>query len=411
MRPELLFLLAGRMAGASFVMMENPLKICMVCYSFYETDNRVRRYSEFLTTHGHQVDVLSLRMGEERFPESINGVRVYRLQRRIVNEKGKFSYLFKILAFFLKAFMTINLLFLKKRYDVVHVHNVPDFLVFAAIIPKLFGSKIILDIHDILPEFYINKFSKTESSFVFKVLLWIERISINFSDHVIISNHLWYEKLLKRDVPKNKLSVIMNYPDPRHFYSRNLEKEKNKIILVYPGTLNYHQGLDLAIKAFSKVKDKIPTAEFHIYGEGRDRKILGELVSELGLDTRVLFKGRLPTDKLAIEVSKADIGVVPKRDDNFGGEAFSTKILEFMIMGIPAIVSATRIDQYYFNDSIVRFFKPSDIDDLSKAMARLVLDEGERTRLSKNASEYVKDMNWGVRQKEYFEILENLVTA
>ena len=298
--------------------------------------------------------------------------------------------------------------FIKKRYEIIHIHNVPDFLVFTAIIPKMFGTKVILDIHDILPEFYASKFSKNESSAIVKFIKLIENLSVCFSDHVIISNHLWGEKLVRRSSPNKKISVIMNYPDPEYFFPRNVEKVGGKVILAYPGTLNYHQGVDVAIRALFLIKDKIQQVEFVIYGDGKDRLALEAMVSELGLERQVIFKGRIPLDKLAEEVSKADIGIVPKRDDDFGGEAFSTKTLEFMAMGIPIILSATRIDRYYFNESVVRFFRPGDAADLSVAMTQLIEDANERKRLSKNAFEFVKEMSWKVRKKEYLDIVESL---
>ena len=390
--------------------MKNALNICMVSYSFYEMDNRVRRYAETLAKLGNQVDVISLRKEGGGFTEIINGVQVFRIQKRLLNEKGKISYLLKILYFFIKSFILISALYIKKRYKIIHIHNVPDFLVFTAIIQKLCGAKIILDIHDILPEFYASKFSKNEKSTIIKSLKWIENISVKFSDHVIISNHLWGEKLVQRSAPNTKITVIMNYPDSTYFYPRNVKKMDGKIILTYPGTLNHHQGLDVAIQALSLIKDKAQHVEFIIYGEGEDRLTLEAMVSELGLEKQVLFKGRLPLDILADEVSKADIGIVPKRDDNFGGEAFSTKTLEFMAMGIPVIVSATKIDRFYFSDSVVRFFKPDDANDLSTAMKQLIESADERKRLSENAAEFVKEMSWEVRKKEYLDIVESLAS-
>jgi len=390
--------------------MKNALNICMVSYSFYEMDNRVRRYAETLAKLGNRVDVIALRKEDAGFTETINGVQVFRIQKRLLNEKGKISYLLKILYFFIKSFILISGLYIKKRYEIIHIHNVPDFLVFTAFIPKLCGAKVILDIHDILPEFYASKFSKNEKSSIIKSLKWIESISVKFSDHVIISNHLWGEKLVQRSAPNTKITVIMNYPDSTYFYPRNVKKIDGKIILTYPGTLNHHQGLDVAIRALSLIKDKVQHVEFIIYGDGKDRLTLEAMVSELGLEKQVLFKGRLPLDMLAEEVSKADIGIVPKRDDNFGGEAFSTKTLEFMAMGIPVIVSATKIDRYYFSDSVVRFFKPDDANDLSAAMKQLIENVDDRKRLSENAAEFVKEMSWEVRKKEYLDIVESLAS-
>ena len=141
-----------------------------------------------------------------------------------------------------------------------------------------------------------------------------------------------------------------------------------RFILSYPGTLNWHQGLDIAVKAFALVQPQAPGMEFHIYGEGSARAEIERLVGELGLQGKVLVKDPLPLREIAAVMANADLGVVPKRNDSFGGEAFSTKILEFMALGVPVLVADTRIDRHYFNDTLVRFFKSSDVEALAQAM-------------------------------------------
>jgi glycosyltransferase involved in cell wall biosynthesis len=179
--------------------------------------------------------------------------------------------------------------------------------------------------------------------------------------------------------------------------------------MIYPGTLNWHQGLDIAIKAFDKIKEKVPEAEFHIYGDGPSKPALVNLVEDLGLEMRVLLNGTRPLDKMAEIMSKADLGVVPKRNDTFGGEAFSTKILEFMSLGVPLIVSRTKIDSYYFNDSVVKFFKPEDETDLAEKMVALIKDRQERERLVANASRFVEDYTWENKQHLYLDLVNRLV--
>ncbi len=82
-----------------------------------------------------------------------------------------------------------------------------------------------------------------------------------------------------------------------------------------------------------KVVEKIPAAEFHIYGAGNMKDELVELTRELGLTEKVRFFNPLPVSLIAEAMSKADLGVVPKRADSFGNEAYSTKIMEFMCFG------------------------------------------------------------------------------
>jgi len=383
-------------------------RICMLSYSFYENDNRVMRYAEALSKRGDQVEVVALRKDGGNPTEVIRGVDVYKIQKRSPNEKSKLSFLFKLSLFLVRSTWFITKRHAKNPYDLIHVHSVPDFEVFATLIPKLQGAKTILDIHDIVPEFYASKFNKTPDSILFKMLLKVEKASTTFADHVIISNHIWENKLLDRSVDQNKCKVILNYPDPSLFFRRPRTRSDGKFVMLYPGTLGWHQGLDIAIQAFAVIKDQAPQAEFHIYGRGPEKDKLQKLISELKLENRVFIKDSEPIDKIADLMANADLGVVPKRNDPFGGEAFSTKIFEFMHLGVPLVVSRTKIDNYYFDDSLVRFFQPEDVNDLAQSMLQMTNDMRYRNRLVQNSLRFIEDYNWDRRKAEYLKIVDHL---
>lgn len=381
----------------------------MLAYTFYETDSRVIRYAEALAQRGDHVDVIALRKDGQPSDEILNGMHLFRIQERIIDEKGKFDYLFRLIKFFIKSAIFITQKNRGEPYDIIHVHSVPDFEVFAATLPKLTGSKVILDIHDLVPEFYASKFKKNKQSFIYKTLLIIERVSCRFADHVIAANHIWEKTLTGRSVRKEHCTTILNYPKTSVFHKSDIGKENGKFIFLYPGSLSHHQGLDVAIKAFSLIKNDFPEAEFHIYGEGPSEPALKQLASRLGVSERILFKREVPLERIASIIANADIGVVPKRNDGFGGEAFSTKILEFMISGVPVILSATRIDRYYFNDAIVKFFNPDDEKDLATCMLTLTRDKALRDRLSENALRFVENYTWEKRKCEYLDLVDSLL--
>ncbi len=241
------------------------------------------------------------------------------------------------------------------------------------------------------------------------MVIKVEKLSIAFSDHVIISNHIWEKTLKSRSVRDNKCTTIINYPDKRWFNKQKRNRNGDKIIMIYPGTLNWHQGLDIAIKAFAIIKDKIPEAEFHIYGDGPTKYELAILIKELGLQERIFLKKPMSIDKIAEVMASADVGIVPKRDNSFGGEAFSTKTLEFMSLGVPIIVSKTKIDQYYFNESIVKFFNPEDEKDLSEAMLLLINNKERREELSRNAEKFIEKNKWEDKKYIYLDLVDSLV--
>ena len=381
----------------------------MLAYTFYESDSRVIYYAEELAKRGDHVDVVALRKDGQASYEVLSGVNVYRIQERKTNEKGRISYLYRLLMFLLRSCCFVTKKHVKEPYDLIHVHSVPDFEVFAAIIPKLMGTKIILDIHDIVPEFYAAKFHTSEHSVLFKCLLIAEKVSIRFSDHVIVANHIWEKKLLDRSARAEKCTTILNYPSK--IWSRKFKKNRddNRFIMVYPGSLNWHQGLDIAINALSLIKDRFPRTQFHIYGEGPAKKLLIKQVERLNLKNRIFFHDEIPILDVPEIMADADLGVIPKRNDKFGGEAFSTKSLELMSVGTPIIVSRTRIDQYYFDDSIVKFFEPENVEDLANAMLEMIEHEELRERLAKNALKFVEGYSWDANKQVYLELVDSML--
>ncbi len=382
----------------------------MVAYTFYESDNRVMRYAEALAERGDQVDVLSLRQNNDAPTDTLNGVQVHRIQKRELNEWGKSAYLGRMLTFFARTSWLLAREHARKPYDLIHVHSVPDFEVFATLIPKLQGARVILDIHDIVPEFYASKFGVSHHALSYKMLKWIERWSTAFSDHVIIANHLWEKLLTQRAVKPEKCSTYLNYPDSRLFNTTlRTRHDDGRIIMMYPGTLNWHQGVDIAVRAFDLIKDHAPQAEFHVYGSGGARRELARLIEERKLQTRVKLLDGRPIREIAKIMANADIGIVPKRDDSFGGEAFSTKIFEFMALGVPVVAANTRIDRHYFNDSLIKFFEAGDEESLAAAMVTLIRNRGLRRELAANALAYVAGQSWDIKRQDYLNLVDWLV--
>lgn len=385
------------------------MRVCMVAYTFYEPDNRVRRYAETLVRRGDQVDAIVLRQTGQQTRTVVSGVNVYKIQRRKLNEKMKIQYLFKLLLFLFKSACKLTQLHWQKKYDVVHVHSVPDFEVFATLFAKLTGTKVILDIHDIVPELFAGKFKAGKDSLFFKLLLWVEKISMAFADHVIVANHIWFQRLIGRSVAPEKCSVVMNYPDPSIFTIRKQSSGiSDRFVMIYPGTLSIHQGLETAIKAVDLIKNEIPDLEFHIYGKGTDEEYFIKLVHKLKLENRVIFRSMVPIEKLPRLMADADLGVEPKLKRSFGNEAFSTKILEFMTVGIPVIASDTMVHTHYFDESMVKFFRSEDENDLARCIILLRKEEKIRRNLVKNAFKYIEKNSWNIKKYSYLNIVDSL---
>jgi len=387
-------------------------KVCMLAYTIYDTDNRVRRYAETLAKRGDKVDVIALaRRDDPPHASSAHGVSLDRIQRRELNERHKWAYALRLFRFLVASSLFLTRQHHRERYDVIHVHNVPDFLVFAAWYPKLTGAKLILDIHDIVPELFAAKFGTKGGRCYARILKLIEKLSAGFVDHVIISNDLWYETLTARSVQKEKASVFLNHVDPDVFYRRRRSRNDGRFIILFPGTFQWHQGLDIAIRAFAHVKYRVPNAEFHLYGGGggSDAALhLAELADQLRLNGAVRFFAGVPLERIADIMADADLGVVPKRADSFGNEAYSTKIMEFMSQGVPVVASRTKIDSFYFDDTLLRFFPSGDDQAMAEAMLEVIENQELRNQLIANGYEYVAKHGWDSKKRTYLELIDSL---
>jgi len=385
----------------------------MLAYAFYESDTRILQYAMALSERGDSVDVIALqRSPDSPVCEVIHGVNVYRIQERTVNEKGLFAYASRITRFAIRSALFLRRKHSEQPYDVVHVHNVPDFLAFSAIYPKLHGAQVILDIHDLLPEFYASKFKISHSSLLFWALVVVERYSAAFANHVIIANHLWRHRLISRSSKAEKCSVVRNRPDLDIFVASTERKRKDggKFILTYPGSLNWHQGLDVAIRAFANIAGRIPEAEFHIYGEGSAKPSLIALAQSLDTEGRIFFHDFLPSREIARVMAETDLAIEPKRAGSaFGNEALSTKILEFMSLGVPVIASRTKIHAYYYDESIIQYYDNDDESELAAQILHLKNDPELCRKLVTNAKRYVEENTWDARKHEYLQLVDSLI--
>ncbi len=383
-------------------------RVAMAAYAFYDSDNRIIRYAETLARRGDEVEVIALRRPGQPRTGFRNGVRILRIQQRERNERKTLAYLARLTAFLLRSSWTLGTRSLARRYDVVHVHSVPDFEVFAAWLPKAQGSGVILDIHDILPEFFASKFAVATTHPLVRMLRVVERVSCRFAHHVIVANHLWRDRLVARSAPVDRCSVVLNHVDYRFLEPRPRAGGEDRFRIVYPGGLQWHQGLDLAIEAFARLRVRVPAADFHIYGEGSERQRLEGVVARLGLERAVLFHPPVPFAEIPDLMATADLGVVAKRADSFGNEAFSTKILEYMSQGVPVICARTAIDRFYFPEDTVRFFASGSVDELAEAMIELASRPEERARLARRGRAYIARENWTVHQGEYLDLVDRL---
>jgi len=389
------------------------MRATMIAYTFYETDNRVRRYAEALANTGNDVDVFVLKGKGEKKYDTLNGVNIYRIQKREYNERGLQSYLFRTISFFIKATAILLKKHLTYPYEIIHIHNAPDFLVFTALIPKLLGAKIILDMHENLPELYCAKFNKGSDTILFKLLRFVEKISTKFADHVITAHDLLKERIIVRDkIPHENCTALLNYSGITHFKDPSNISHKDRLRIIYPGTVSEIHGIDIAIRALSTVKKEVPNFKFILYTRSNETnyfKTIKRLINDYDLNNNIEVFDPVRTEELGKILPNATLGIVPKRGGIFGSEAFSSKILDFMTAGVPVIASRTKIEEFYFDDSMIMFFEPENHQTLAQCILEIYNNPEKGKYLEKKKKNFIAKNNWEAKKAVYFQIIDHLI--
>jgi glycosyltransferase involved in cell wall biosynthesis len=340
------------------------------------------------------------------------GVTVYPLMDRSKKEKSKPRYLWNLVRFFFHAMWKVSCLhLLKHRYRFLHVHNMPDLLVFTALVPKMLGAGVILDIHDIFPEMYSRKFNAGMDSRIVRGLCWLERICCRFADYVIVANDTWRDRILQRSARPGRCVTIANFPDTTVFSNVNHKvsgSNNSTFVILYHGTFSEHHGLDTALQSTGILRNRIGPFRFLLYGEGTYEPEMRAIIEQLGLWDCVQIHGPVPLHELPSILKSADIGVVPKKDGAFVGDAMSTKLFEYAAMGVPAVVSRTRAEQRYFGEQDVRYFIPEDPEDMAKSIQELYENREYRFRLAMSAMDRMKEYSMKSNQEKYLKILPGI---
>jgi glycosyltransferase involved in cell wall biosynthesis len=387
--------------------------VCLVVQNVYDFDPRVRRKAEALAAAGYLVDVLSLTPEDGRKSYVLNGVNVYTMS--LGKKRGSLArYFFEYLFFFLWVFVRAPYQMMKRRYAVIDVNSLPDFLVVAPILAHWMGAKLILDMHEITPEFYMSKYGVGEKSGTIRLLTFLERISMKYADRVITINAPIEDLLAGRGLERSKSTIVMNAVDETRFEANASKmsamppKDPKKFVMMYHGTLTNIYGLDIAIEALALVANEIPQAELWILGSGTEKDLLAKLAVERGLTSRVRLVGQVPATEIPGWLSQCDAGILPIRCDVFLDFAFPNKLPEFIIMGKPVLVSRLKAIRHYFSEDSLAYFEPNNPADLGKAMVRLCRDRELRERLPVKAREEYVPIRWDVMKQRYLELVENL---
>jgi glycosyltransferase involved in cell wall biosynthesis len=386
-------------------------RICVIVYTDYAADTRVRRAAEALVARGDEVTVICPVTPSLRGRTELAGVGLHPTGSfGYTTDTRPWDYVRRYVGFFVAAGVQALRLHLRQPFDVIHVHTMPDFLVFSAIGPKLLGAKVILDVHDLMPELYASKFGLRKSHWMIKTLKLVERLSVQFADAAVAVHQPHLDALIQHGNSAEKFTIVMNLPDPSMFRPRNGRPEPDEFTMIYHGMVGTRNGLDVAVRAVALVADELPCLTLRIIGDGDDFARVRDLVRELGVAGTVrLEQGLRPIEEIIPALEGATIGVVPIIDDPFTKYMLPVKLLEYVALGLPVICSSTPTIRAYFTEEMLAFAPPGDAEALATRIVELYRDQGRRSQLTAEASKFTENHNW-IREKHgYYQLIDSMV--
>lgn len=390
--------------------MKTKLRIGMVVHAYYLRDARVIRYAEALATEGHEVSVVCLQSPEEPMTERVNGVDIHRVrfERR---RGGKLWYIWEYIWSFILFTIKLSKLELKTHFDVIHVHNMPDFLIFSGFIPRLRGAKLILDLHDPMPELFMSKYDLERGSII-RILEFQEKISCWYADQLITVDQSFKDIFIRRGMRADKIGLVRNMPDSRFDLGLHPLPPADPFTLIFAGTVAERYQLHDIIKAVGVAKAKAPNVFLRIVGkldkEGDYPEQLQSLVKELALEKAVEFHPPVPLNEMPNLLRQSHLGVEPSRHDPYTDYVLPLKLLECVAAGVPCLVSRRPTIENYFSDDDLAYFEPGDIQGIADKIADLAQHPDKLNQLASNAFRVFERYNWSKERANYLDIIRKL---
>ncbi len=345
----------------------NKRRALFIVHSYYLRDTRPRRHAMALADAGWEIDVICARDAGESPVEHRDHVHITRLPAR--RRRGsKFRYVFEYVSFAIMAFVAATSSWLRHRQRVVYVIGIPNFIVFAALVPRLFGARVYLDMRDPLPEFFQAKFSLPADAPLIGALRTEEKLSARFASRVVTvvpSMAALYE----RSVPSRRIDVIMNAPDPRVFSTDIVAppRDPDDRTMLYTGTVADRYGVDLAVRALGRLRDEIPNLKLRIVTKNvREEGVAPAraLAEREGVSDRLTIEGPVPLAEMPGVARAAWVGVQPNRADPLMQHSLSQKVLEWVRLGLPVVCGRTRALLDVFAEDDLLFHEPGDVEDM-----------------------------------------------
>ncbi len=388
-------------------------RICVIRQASIAHDPRVQREVRALLAVGHQVDVISLHTKGEALRQRDGALTHYRIPLPGIPRNSTLAYGLFFVMFGLIAALLSGALHLRRRYALVQVHTLPDVLVFTAVIPRLLGAKVVLDLHETMVEFYTTKFGAKPGGRAVRLVAAAEQASIRFADFAFTCTNEMREAFVGRGADPDHIGVVLN-ASPEEVFDVGRHPPRGspsgEFVVMCHGTVEQRYGIDTAIRAVALLGDEIPGLRLDVCGVGTYLPEAHRLAQELGVAARVHLSGRwLPIEELLEAIASCDAGLVAMKRDAFRDLTHCNKMYDLITMRRPVLMSRTRSVENYFGDDCFEYFAADDSAGLAKAIRRLHADPGRSAELVARATGTLEPYRWPHQREVYLSYIDGVL--
>jgi glycosyltransferase involved in cell wall biosynthesis len=302
-------------------------------------------FSEFhriraLTDLGHQVDLVTYPFGQDVI---MSGLRVFRALRPPLLRGVKIGPSLAKLPLDACLLLSVVRRACSARYDVIHSHEEGGLI--GVVLAALLRVPHLYDMHSSLPQ-QLSNFAFSRSRLVRGVFRAIERLMIRGSRVVVVICPALLDTVTAID-PQARVVLIENAPGSAAGESTAAQAGAVRTmhgltpstpVVLYTGTFETYQGLDLLFAAMALVHRQRPDARLLLAG-GKPLQIRQAQAQarRAGLDQVAIFAGERPASEMPAYLAASDVLVSPRSR----GTNTPLKIYQYLRSGKPIV--ATRL--------------------------------------------------------------------
>jgi glycosyltransferase involved in cell wall biosynthesis len=369
------------------------MKILMISpQPFFEprgTPISVYQRLEALSSLGHEIDLVTYHVGADvQFPNvKIHRVRKIKIIQHVRIGPSRAKILLDVLVFF----RAIQLL-LRKRYDVIHSHEEASF--FSMFLAWIFRTRHLYDMHSILSR-QLGNFNFGNKPVFVKIFGALETMVLKTCDAVItVGTDI--EKYVR--TVRSDLRVVMIENIGLHAYQSapqmdDVEQLKNRLNLdgrlpiVYTGTYENYQGLNMALKSVRTVASQYPNIIFIFVGAvNQQAREWTEIAQDMNLQDNVLFLDVVSPAESMVFLASAAVLISPRLD----GTTTPLKIYSYLHANKPIVATNIPAHTQVLSPETAVLVEPNK-DAFAEGILRVLSDPELADRIAKNAHEFVKE--------------------